>query len=84
MVRTRAPEVAALRGRDLLERVLAGSRHDPVTHVEQVPARAGRPAEWPDWAPDLLVDRFRARGIDASVGAPGRRRRRWPTPARRW
>ncbi len=63
MARTRAPEVAALRGRDLLERVLAGSRHDPVTHVEQVPPRPGRPADWPDWAPDLLVDRFRARGI---------------------
>jgi DEAD/DEAH box helicase domain-containing protein len=63
VVRTRAPEVAALRGRDLLDRVLAGSRHDPVTHVEQVPARPGRPADWPDWAPELLVDRFRARGI---------------------
>ena len=63
MVRTRVPEVDALRGRDLLDRVLAGSRHDPVTHVEQVPPRPGRPAEWPDWAPELLVDRFRARGI---------------------
>jgi DEAD/DEAH box helicase domain-containing protein len=63
VVCTRAPEVAALRGRDLLDRVLAGSRHDPVTHVEQVPARPGRPADWPDWAPELLVDRFRARGI---------------------
>ena len=63
MVRTRAPEVAALRGRDLLDRVLAGSRHAPVTHVEQVPPRPGRPADWPDWAPELLVDRLRARGI---------------------
>jgi DEAD/DEAH box helicase domain-containing protein len=63
VVRTRAPEAAALRGRDLLDRVLAGSRHDPVTHVEQVPPRPGRPADWPDWAPELLVDRFRARGI---------------------
>jgi DEAD/DEAH box helicase domain-containing protein len=63
VVRTRAPEVAALRGRDLLDRVLAGSRHDPVTHVEQVPARLGRTVDWPDWAPELLVDRFRARGI---------------------
>ena len=63
MVRTRAPEAAALRGRDLLDRVLAGSRHDPVTHVEEVAARPGRPADWPDWAPELLVDRFRARGI---------------------
>jgi DEAD/DEAH box helicase domain-containing protein len=63
VVRTRAPEVAALRGRDLLDRVLAGSRHAPVTHVEQVPPRPGRPADWPDWAPELLVDRLRARGI---------------------
>jgi DEAD/DEAH box helicase domain-containing protein len=63
VVRTRAPEAAALRGRDLLDRVLAGSRHQPVTHVEQVPARSGRPADWPDWAPELLVERFRARGI---------------------
>ena len=63
MVRTRAPEVDARRGRDLLDRVLAGSRHDPVTHVEQVPTRPGRSADWPDWAPELLVDRFMARGI---------------------
>ncbi|HEY6745489.1 MAG TPA: DEAD/DEAH box helicase [Mycobacteriales bacterium] len=63
VVRTRAPEVDVLRGRDLLDRILAGGRHDPVTHVEQVPARPGRPADWPDWAPDLLVDRFTARGI---------------------
>ena len=63
MVRSSAPEVAAARGRDLLDRVLAGHRHDPVTHVEQVPPRPGRPADWPDWAPELLVDRFRARGI---------------------
>jgi DEAD/DEAH box helicase domain-containing protein len=61
--RTRAPEAAALRGRDLLDRILSGSRHDPVTHVQEVPARPGRPADWPDWAPDLLVDRFKARKI---------------------
>src|SRR6185437_13689598 len=58
VVRSSAPEVAAARGRDLLDRVLAGHRHDPVTHVEQVPPRPGRPADWPDWAPELLVDRF--------------------------
>ena len=64
MVRTRSPEATVLRGRDLLDRILAGTRHDPVTHVQEVPARPGRPAQWPDWAPDLLVDRFRARKID--------------------
>ena len=63
MVRTRAPEVPVLRGRALLDRVLAGNRHSPVTYVQDVPARPGRPTDWPDWAPDLLVDRFRARGI---------------------
>ena len=79
MVRTRAPEVAALRGRDLLDRVLAGSRHDPVTHVEQVPPRPGRPADWPDWAPTLLVDRLaRRRGSRAR----GSTRPRPPTLAR--
>jgi DEAD/DEAH box helicase domain-containing protein len=34
-----------------------------VTHVEHVPPRLGRATDWPDWAPELLVDRFRARGI---------------------
>ena len=63
MVRTRSPEVAARRGRDLLDRVLAGTRGSPVTHVEQVPPRPGRAVDWPDWAPELLVDRLRARGI---------------------
>ena len=63
MVRTRAPQVATLRGRELLERVMAGNRHHPVTHIEEVPPRSGRAAEWPDWAPELLIDRFRARGI---------------------
>jgi DEAD/DEAH box helicase domain-containing protein len=43
--------------------VLAGTRGEPVTHVEEVPARAGRAADWPDWAPALLVERLRARGI---------------------
>ena len=63
MVRSPRRRSPPLRGRDLLDRVLAGHRHDPVTHVEQVPPRPGRPADWPDWAPELLVDRFRARGI---------------------
>ena len=63
MVRTRAPEVSVLRGRALLDRVLAGTKHSPVTYVQDVPARPGRPTDWPDWAPDLLVDRFRAREI---------------------
>ena len=63
MVRTRAAEVGAGRGHDLLDRVLAGQRGSPVTHVEDVPARAGRPVEWPEWVPELLVDRLAARGV---------------------
>jgi len=63
VVRTRSPEVAARRGHDLLDRILAGTRSSPVTHVEDVPARPGRTADWPDWAPELLVARLAARGI---------------------
>jgi DEAD/DEAH box helicase domain-containing protein len=33
-------------------------------HVEQVPAREGRTANWPSWVSPLLVDRLRAAGID--------------------
>ncbi len=57
------PEIAARRGRDLLDRVLAGTRGGPVTHVHEVSARPGRPANWPGWTPQLLIDRFAARGI---------------------
>ncbi|MGI9093293.1 MAG: DEAD/DEAH box helicase [Mycobacteriales bacterium] len=52
-------------GRALLERVLAGRAEPSVTHIESVPARLGTTAQWPEWAPDLLVSRLRARGIDA-------------------
>ncbi|HEX3812181.1 MAG TPA: DEAD/DEAH box helicase [Mycobacteriales bacterium] len=55
------------RGRELLDRVLAGSASGdgPITHVEQIPARAGQATEWPDWVPELLSDRLSARGITA-------------------
>jgi DEAD/DEAH box helicase domain-containing protein len=36
-----------------------------VTHVEVVPARAGRPADWPAWSDPLLLSRLRATAIDA-------------------
>jgi DEAD/DEAH box helicase domain-containing protein len=35
-----------------------------VTHVERVPAREGRRCDWPEWAPELLIDRLRLAGID--------------------
>jgi DEAD/DEAH box helicase domain-containing protein len=45
----------------LLQTVRAGR---PV-HVEYIPARSGRAAPWPEWAPAVLVDAFAARGIRA-------------------
>ena len=49
----------------LLSRLcLDPSRADRVTHVEHVPARTGRRADWPAWAAPLLVDRLRLAGIE--------------------
>jgi len=36
-----------------------------VTHVEHVPARSGRHADWPGWAAPLLVQRWQAAGVAA-------------------
>ena len=50
----------------MLARLTGGTRYqDQVTHVEHVPARAGRTAAWPDWVAPLLVDRLRVAGIAA-------------------
>ncbi|QFG23303.1 DEAD/DEAH box helicase [Actinomadura sp. WMMB 499] len=52
--------------RSPLDRLLADpTRRDRITHVERVPARAGRRAPWPSWSPPLLVERLAAAGIDA-------------------
>ena len=51
--------------RALIDRLTADRPHVPVTHVESLPARPGRTAAWPDWAPPLLVDRFRLGGVEA-------------------
>ncbi|MEU6034409.1 DEAD/DEAH box helicase [Actinomadura sp. NPDC047616] len=49
-----------------LDRLLAvPSRRDRITHVQQVPARQGRRADWPRWAPQTLVRRLAAAGIEA-------------------
>jgi DEAD/DEAH box helicase domain-containing protein len=49
----------------LLERLLVGpSRAERVTHVEVVPPRAGRTADWPVWAAPLLVERLRLAGVE--------------------
>ena len=50
----------------LLTRLLRDpSRAQRVTHVEHVPARDGRRADWPVWVPPLLVDRLALAGIPA-------------------
>jgi DEAD/DEAH box helicase domain-containing protein len=59
-----------MRGEELLKRVLPGAaapgaERSPVTHVERLPARGGRPGTWPEWADPLLVERLRLRGIQA-------------------
>ncbi|HEV7206770.1 MAG TPA: DEAD/DEAH box helicase [Jatrophihabitans sp.] len=53
--------------RHLLDRLLLGTPpgESPVTHVEELPERAGRPVEWPAWVPDVLRDRLVARGVSA-------------------
>ncbi len=53
--------------RDLLDRLLAGTAPDaqPLTHVEELPARPAVPAEWPPWVPDGLRSRLTAHGIAA-------------------
>ncbi len=54
------------RAQTLLDRLVRDpSRADRVTHVEHVPARAGRTAAWPDWVPELLVERLRHGGVPA-------------------
>ncbi|WP_084264419.1 DEAD/DEAH box helicase [Actinomadura macra] len=58
--------MAAQRSRTPLDRLLADpTRRDRITHVENVPAREGRRAAWPEWAPPLLVERLAAQGIEA-------------------
>jgi len=50
-----------------LVRVLAarGGHDERLTHLEVLPARAGRTAPWPAWLPEDLVAAWRRRGIEA-------------------
>ncbi|WP_114454378.1 DEAD/DEAH box helicase [Halopolyspora algeriensis] len=52
------------RGRQLLDRVLAGTPagESPLRHVEHLPARPARHAPWPEWAADEVVAALRAHG----------------------
>ena len=53
----------------LLQRLcLDPSRSERITHVEHVPARTGRPADWPTWVDPLLVDRLRLAGVERPWG----------------
>ncbi|MCW2668715.1 MAG: box helicase domain protein [Frankiales bacterium] len=50
----------------LLQRLLLDpTRRERVTHVEHVPARVGRRADWPVWVPPLLIDRLALQGVPA-------------------
>jgi DEAD/DEAH box helicase domain-containing protein len=51
--------------RELLDRLVLGGPpgESPVTHVEELPERLGTTVPWPGWVPDLLRERFAARGV---------------------
>ena len=55
---------AAQVGGPLRSLLLDARRAAAVTHVEVIPARVGRRADWPAWAAPLLVSRLQAKGID--------------------
>ncbi|HLV72982.1 MAG TPA: DEAD/DEAH box helicase [Vulgatibacteraceae bacterium] len=58
--------MGAQRSSSPLDRLLADpTRRERITHVESVPARQGRRADWPAWSPPLLVERLAASGIEA-------------------
>ena len=56
---------AGSRAESLLDRLrLDPSRADRVTHVEHVPSRVGRHADWPGWVDPLLVSRLQLAGVE--------------------
>ena len=58
----------ALGPAELLHRLrarTARSADSPITHVERVPARVGRPVAWPSWTSPALIDSLTAQGITA-------------------
>jgi DEAD/DEAH box helicase domain-containing protein len=57
---------SALGAADLLRRLHArnsAAEDSPITHVEQMPARIGRPVPWPSWTPPPLISAFGACGV---------------------
>ena len=48
----------------LLDRLVRDpARRDRITHVEQVPPRSERTADWPPWVPELVRDRLALAGV---------------------
>jgi DEAD/DEAH box helicase domain-containing protein len=56
---------AADRVEFLLDRLIDRGRADRVRHVRRSPERPGRREPWPEWVPELLVERWGAAGICA-------------------
>src|SRR6185436_17307448 len=57
---------AAASGAETIRRILAeGARSGRLTHVEEIPARAGELGVWPDWVPPALATALRLAGITA-------------------
>ncbi|UVO14278.1 DUF1998 domain-containing protein [Mycobacterium sp. SVM_VP21] len=54
-------------GGELLAAALAGveTGEDPLRHVADLPASAGRTGAWPDWAEPDVISAFTGRGIEA-------------------
>src|ERR1700761_7940588 len=42
-----------------------GQRSGRLIHLEQIPARSGVQADWPDWVPEPLIEAFGRRGVSA-------------------
>jgi DEAD/DEAH box helicase domain-containing protein len=52
-------------GRELLERLLAGSCESPLRHVTTIPARTAAEVDWPPWVPDELRVSLAGAGVSA-------------------
>lgn len=53
------------RAEDLVEVIAAGpGRRERLSHLEILPARTARHADWPDWAHPIVVTAFQNQGVD--------------------
>src|ERR1700759_3402931 len=61
-----AREADGTTGTDVVRQILAeGTRTGRLTHLEEIPGRAGEPAEWPEWVPAPLTAALAGIGIAA-------------------